>query len=137
MPFANAQALRFVQASGPHLDLVETAVARFNCEHPYLLFDKPTIPWIRDRANAHPKLIARLKASLCEQGSTSNHLEVRARIKRQSRRLIHTAFLALISDGKTKADALCATRYARHRMILAAPGPPEHDARTGDDTKPV
>jgi Heparinase II/III-like protein len=120
LPFDNAQALRFVQASGPHLNLVETAVARFNCEHPYLLFNKSTIPWIRDRANAHPKLIARLKASLCEQDSASNQQELRTRIKRQSRRLIHTAFLALISDGKTKADALCATRAALSRLSAEA-----------------
>src|SRR5207248_6820735 len=67
---------------------------------------------IRTRANSHSRLITRLKASLCEKGAGSTKQELRARIKRQGRCLIHTAFLALISDGETKADALYATRTA-------------------------
>ena len=91
---------------------METAVVRFNARHPYLLFDEHAIPWVRGRANSQSKLITRLKTSLSEVGSNSTKQELRARIKRQARCLIHTAFLALISDGETKADALYATRTA-------------------------
>jgi hypothetical protein len=91
---------------------VETAVVRFNARHPYLLFDEHAIPWVCGRANSQTKLITRLKTSLSEVGSRSTKQELRARIKRQARCLIHTAFLALISDGETKADALYATRTA-------------------------
>jgi Heparinase II/III-like protein len=112
LPLHSARSLRFVEASGPDLKFVETAVARFNARHPYLLFGERAISWIRERANSHSKLITRLKTSLCEEGPTSTKQEFRARIKRRGRCLIHTAFLALISDGETKADALQATRIA-------------------------
>ena len=112
MPPDNARSFRFVEASGPDLKFLETAVARFDATHPYLLFGERAISWIRGRANSHSKLITRLKASLCDKGPTSTKQELRARIKRQGRCLIHTAFLALISDGETKADALYATRTA-------------------------
>jgi hypothetical protein len=72
--------------------------------------------WIRGRANRHPELITRLKASLCEEGSTSAKQELRTGIKRQGRKLIHTAFLALIGDGEIKADALRATRAVLARL---------------------
>jgi hypothetical protein len=98
---------------------VETAVVRFNASHPYLLFGERAIPWIRQRANSHSKLIKRLKTSLDEVGSNSTKQELRASIKRQGRCLIHTAFLALISGGETKADALYATRTALAQLSAA------------------
>ncbi|MBV9377386.1 MAG: heparinase II/III family protein [Alphaproteobacteria bacterium] len=91
---------------------MKTAIARFTCTHPYLLFGEFAIPWIRDRANSNQKLIARLKASLEETALASHRQELRTRIKRHGRRLIHTAFLAAISSGETKAHALAATRAA-------------------------
>jgi len=91
---------------------VKTAVARFGSNHPYLLFGKFATSWIRDRANSHQKLVARLKASLDAAGTASLKSELRSRIKRQSRHLIHTAFLAVISDRETKVGALGATRAA-------------------------
>ena len=112
MPLDSPRFFRFDEASGPDLKFLETAVARFNARHPYLLFDERANSWLRERANSHSKLITRLIASLCEEGSASTKQELRARIKRQGRCLIHTAFLALISDGETKADALYATRTA-------------------------
>jgi len=89
---------------------VKIAIARFSSTHPYLLFDEFAIPWIRDRANSDQKLIALLKTSLDATGSGSRKQELRTRIKRRGRRLIHTAFLAAISSGETKADAVGATR---------------------------
>ena len=112
MPSDNARTFRFVEASGPDVKFLETAVVRFNARHPYLLFGERAISRIRARANSHSTLITRLKASLREQAPASTKQELRARIKRQGRCLIHTAFLALISDGETKADALYATRTA-------------------------
>jgi len=116
LPFDYARPSRFVEASSLDLSLVKTAVARFNSAHPYLLFDQSAISSIRDRANSHPNLIARLNTSLAEPDSASAGQELRTRIKRHSRRLIHTSFLALISDGLTKADALQATRTTLSRL---------------------
>ncbi len=112
MPLDSARSFRFVEASGPDLKFLETVVARFTARHPYLLFGECAISWIRARANGHSRVITRLKASLRETAPASTKQELRARIKRQGRCLIHTAFLALISDGDTKADALYATRTA-------------------------
>ena len=112
LPLGHARSFRFVEASGPDLKFLETAVSRFKGKHPYLLFGEGAISRIRTRANSHSRLITRLKASLCEKDAGSTKQELRARIKRQGRCLIHTAFLALISDGETKADALYATRTA-------------------------
>ena len=110
MPFDDVRPFRSVEASGPDLSFVKTAVAEFTSKHPYLLFGQSCIASIRDRANSHLKLVARLKTSLCEKEAASAIQELRSRIKRQGRCLIHTSFLALISDGITKADALQATR---------------------------
>jgi hypothetical protein len=112
LPLGNARSFRLVEAGGPDLKFLETAVARFNARHPYLLFGERAISWIRARANSHSTLATRLRASLREQPPASTKQEFRAKIKRQCRCLIHTAFLALISDGETKADALYATRKA-------------------------
>ncbi len=116
MPSDKARSFRFVEAREPDLTLVETAVSRFNARHPYLLFGQREMFWICERANSHPKLITRLKASLCEKGSLSAKQELRTGIKRQGRQLIHMAFLALIGDGETKADALHATRAVLARL---------------------
>ncbi len=119
MPFDNPRSVWFVEASGPDLNFIETAVARCNTNHPYLLFDARAISRIRERANRHPKLIARLKASLCDTECATSSQELRTRTKRQGRHLIHTAFLALISDCATKTDALHATRAALARLSTA------------------
>ena len=112
MPFDNARFLEAEEGNGPDFQPVEAAIAEFKSGHPYLLFDKRATSRIRQRANLNPKLLARLEASLHEKGSGSVKQELRTRIKRQARRLIHTSFLALISDGTTREDALQATRNA-------------------------
>jgi hypothetical protein len=116
LPFGSAQHLQQHNESGPDFRLVRAAIAAFGSSHPYLLFDKRATPRIRKRANRNPKLLARLEKSLREWRSASADEELRARIKRQARGLIHTAFLALISEGKTRADALHATRAALLRF---------------------
>jgi hypothetical protein len=112
LPLENARSGRLREASGPDLKLIETALAEFKSDHPYLLFNKPAIARIRARANSNPKLLVRLETSLSEDGSATANQELRTRIKRQSRRLIHTSFLALISHGAKRAEALHATRIA-------------------------
>ena len=112
MPFDSARFLEAEERDGPDFQPVEAAIAEFRSGHPYLLFDKRATSRIRQRANLNPKLLARLEASLHEKGSGSVKQELRTRIKRQARRLIHTSFLALISDGTTREDALQATRDA-------------------------
>jgi hypothetical protein len=117
LPFDNARSPKLDEASGPDLGLVEAAVAEFKSRHPYLLFDRRAIAHIRKRAIRHPKLLARLEKSLCSKSSSPVGLDVRTRIKRQSRRLLHTSFLALISDGTTREDALRAMRSALSEFV--------------------
>jgi hypothetical protein len=112
LPLNNARSLQFDETSGPDLRLVETTVAEFRPSHPYLLFDKRAIARIRKRAIKDRKLLARLEKSLREKSSAPLRQEVRARIKHQARRLIHTSFSALINDGSARQDALHATRSA-------------------------
>jgi hypothetical protein len=112
LPLDNVRSFDFGEARGPDLQLVETAVANFKSAHPYLLFDKRAIARIRKRAIANPKLLTRLTSSLRVGSSASPDEELRTRIKHQARRLIHTSFLALISDGPTREEALRATRRA-------------------------
>lgn len=120
MPLAHAWSPQIAETTGPDLNFVATAVARFNARHPYLLFGKRDISWIRQRANNHPRLISRLHASLSESGPVLASQEPRTRIKRQGRQLIHIAFLSLISDGAAKADALHATRVLLAELSAAA-----------------
>ena len=90
----------------------EITTAHFKSTHPYLLFHKPAIAGIRKRAISKPKLLRRLEASLSEQIVDGVDKELRSQIKRRSRRLIHVSFLALISDGGIRTEALSAARTA-------------------------
>ncbi len=110
--FDTARFLGADEGNGPDLGLVEAAIAEFESRHPYLLLDKRATTRVRKRANRNPKLLARLETSLREKSLAGAKQELRARIKRQARRLIHTSFFALISDGTTREDALHATRIA-------------------------
>jgi hypothetical protein len=112
LPLDHLRSLRASEASGPEIELLGSAVAEFRPAHPYLLFSKRSVASIRKRANNNPQLLLRLKKSLQEQNSASGGQEARAGMKRRSRRLIHTSFLALISDGPTKENALRVTRSA-------------------------
>jgi hypothetical protein len=76
---------------------------------------------IRERANRNPELLAQLKRSL--GGSNADHLngeqELRTAIKRRSRRLIHVAFLAMVSDGVGRVDALRVARAGLAEFAIA------------------
>src|SRR5262249_32467400 len=95
------------------------AIAESKPRHPYLLFDKRATIRIRNRANQNSKLLARLELSLRETRSATSEQDLRRRIKHRSRRLIHTAFLALISHGKKRESALHATRAALSEFTAA------------------
>jgi hypothetical protein len=117
LPFAIARSLPASEPNDADLDLVEITVAQFKATHPYLLFHKPAIPAIRKRARRNPKLLARLQTSLSEETSRVAEEELRSGIKRRSRRLIHVSFLALISNGAKRAEALAAARSALSKFI--------------------
>ena len=117
MPFVAARSLPSGEPNGADLDLLEVTVARFKATHPYLLFHKSAISSIRKRANRNPKLLARLETSLSEEASRADGEELRAGIKRRSRRLIHMSFLASISGGAKRAEALAGARTALSRFI--------------------
>jgi hypothetical protein len=112
LPFDNARYLEANEGSGPDFGSVEAAIAEFKSRHPYLLFDNRAMSRIRKRARRNPKLLARLETTLRETRSLWSEGELRSRIKRQARQLIHTSFLALISDGTARQEALRATRIA-------------------------
>ena len=102
----DAQAFRLSEPAGLDLGLVEAVPAQFRSRHPYLLFRQSEVRRIRQRANSNPKLMARLESALGAENSTPAEEELRTRIKRRSRRLIHLSFLALVGDGAKRATAL-------------------------------
>jgi Heparinase II/III-like protein len=115
----NARSVRSGEASGPDSRLIDNAIAAFRPQHPYLLFDKPAVARIRQRANKNPELLERLKNSLCEEKPDAGERELRTGIKRRSRRLIQTAFLAMISDGGVRLKALRAARTGLSEFAAA------------------
>ena len=116
MPFVAARSLPSGEPNGADLDLLEITVARFKATHPYLLFHKSAISSIRRRASRNVKLLARLETSLSEEASRADGEELRAGIKRRSRRLIHMSFLASISSGAKRAAALAGARATLSRF---------------------
>jgi Heparinase II/III-like protein len=116
LPLASARFLSPNEPSGVDLDLVETAIAQFNSRHPYLLFHKPAVAGIRKRASSDPRLLARLETALSAEASCKTGGELRSGIKRHSRRLIQLSFLALISDGVRRAQALSGARATLSRF---------------------
>jgi Heparinase II/III-like protein len=110
--FENARAFDDGGSSGPDFKSVETAVAGFNLGHPYLLCYESAITRIRRHSLGNIQLQLRLSKYLATSCPGASEQERRAVIKRQARRLINTAFLALIGDGPKKTEALQATRTA-------------------------
>jgi hypothetical protein len=119
LPFDKARYLEANEGIGPDLGSVGAAVAEFKAPHPYLLFDNRAISRIRKRSLRNPNLLARLKTTLQEADSLSSQPELRSQIKRQARQLIHTSFLALISEGTARQEALQATCVALSRFTTA------------------
>lgn len=112
MPVNNARATQLGDLDGPDIEEVGAAVAEFKSPHPYLLFDRRAIAPIRNRAVRDAHLLERLDQSLREAVPAGPEPDLRAGIKRRSRRLVHLAFLTLISSGTTRENALRATRRA-------------------------
>jgi Heparinase II/III-like protein len=110
-PIRPARSLLPLGADEPDFGTLDKAVTEFKSAHPYLLFHEPAAAAICKRAAKNSKLLYRLDQSLLEKSSADND-ELRHAIKRRSRRLIHIAFLTLISDGQKREDALRATREA-------------------------
>lgn len=119
MPFDDARRVQVEEASAFDPKLVEFAISEFKSSHPYLLFRERALGRIRKHAKANPKLFARLELSLREGNPRPDESDLRARIKRQSRHLIHTSFLAVIGEGSIRKAALCATRSALSELAAA------------------
>jgi Heparinase II/III-like protein len=117
LSFDRARSALLDEANGPDLRRVEIAAANFKSNHPYLLFHKPALSGIRKRANGNRALMLRLHSSLGEQKSVVPEEELRTTIKRRSRRLIHTSFLAMISNGAKRTAALEAARTELSRLM--------------------
>lgn len=111
MPLNTAR--NFAQTNdGPDFQGLSDAVAAFKSDRPYLLFGKPAIPRIRAHAAQNSKLLRRLDQAL-RQAAADPGVELRAKIKKRSRRLIQIAFLALITEGDAREEAL---REARDEL---------------------
>jgi Heparinase II/III-like protein len=119
LPFDNARTFNLQATTGPDITGLELAVARFNSPHPYLLFHPTGLPEIRRKAAANPQLRARTAKLLAEIPSTEARVDPRALIKRRARRLINTAFLAVIAEPPAAEAALAATRDALAQFAAA------------------
>jgi Heparinase II/III-like protein len=120
LPFDNARSLKLEEVDGPDLVLAETALARFNVRHPYLLFRQDALPRIRRLTSANPDLQARFAKLVSEIPTALAPQDRRAAIKRGARRLITTSFIALTAGGAVADAALAASRSALEGFVAAA-----------------
>jgi hypothetical protein len=110
LPFDVASAFERHEADRLDLGRVEVTAAQFAAAHPYLLFDRGAIDRIRQIAGNEPRLDARFAQSLCETSRPGAPTDVRTKVKERARRLITTAFVALIADDSRQEQALTASR---------------------------
>jgi hypothetical protein len=120
LPFDNARSHPLAEAEGPDVAAAETALARFDAHHPYLLFHQSALPRIRRLAADNPALQARFARLMSEVPAAPTPPEPRAAIKRRARRLITISFVALTADGATAEAALAAARSALDGFAAAA-----------------
>ena len=121
MPFDSVPALEVSQTKIATAKLVETAVAKFETGHPYLLFRKQRIGRIRKLAAGNSRLLARLKGSLRQTTlATASGQDPRTLIKHQARGLINISFMALVCEGAEAEDALQASRSVLRELSAAA-----------------
>jgi Heparinase II/III-like protein len=119
LPFDNARSLEFETTPGLDIGGLESAVARFDLAHPYLLFRPADLPEIRRRAAANPQLQLRAAKLLSEMSVPPAGAEPRTVIKRRARRLINTAFIALTAEPSSAEVSLAATRDALAELAAA------------------
>ena len=119
MPFDSARSLQRETADGPDFARAETAIEQFAARHPYLLFRRGALPGIRRSAAVNPQLQARVTQVLAEIPPAAAQ-DPRTALKRQARRLINIAFLALTTKGSSADAALAATRSALAEYVAAA-----------------
>jgi hypothetical protein len=110
LPFDSAPTLGVSRSNAPAHGRAEKAITEFKAGHPYLLFHKRQLCRIRKRAIESKRLILRLRRSLCQNSHALSCQDLRASIKYKARRLINTAFMALICAGHDKHDALQTAR---------------------------
>jgi Heparinase II/III-like protein len=120
LPFDFARTFGQDAADGLDIRCVEATVGQFASDHPYLLFDRAAIARIRQIAGTNPKLRARFARSLGESARRSGPRDVRSMVKERARRLITTAFVALIADDWRKEEALTASRSMLVELSSAA-----------------
>jgi Heparinase II/III-like protein len=120
LPFDTASTFERDDADRAEFGRVRPTVARFASEHPYLLFDRAAIRRIREIAGTEPKLQARFARSLAKTAQQSRPTDVRSMLKARARRLITTAFVALIADASRAKEALIASRDMLIELSSAA-----------------
>jgi Heparinase II/III-like protein len=118
LPFDLAPAFARSDADGCDVRLVEASVAQFAAEHPYLLFNKDAVDRIRQVAGGEPRLQARFARLFC--GQRDGPTDVRSKVKERARRLIMTAFVALVADGSRQEQALSASRSMLAELSASA-----------------
>jgi len=119
LPFDSARAPEVREPNRSTSKIVETAIAEFKSDHPYLLFHKPAVVRIRKLANSNPKLLARLENSLFQINPAPVGEEPRIAIKRLARRLINTSFMAMICNDSRANNALQASRTVLKELTSA------------------
>jgi hypothetical protein len=119
LPFDSAPSFEQVAKTAPVLAEVAAALARADFEHPYLLFRRDDLSDLRKRANKSAKLGRRFERALRELVSNGAS-DVRSEIKRRTRALLCTAFLAVTSESRAVRErALAATKDMLSRLASA------------------
>jgi Heparinase II/III-like protein len=110
VPFDFAGILGRDAAAGCDRQCVETTVAQFAADHPYLLLDRETLGRIRRIAGDDPRIETRFAQLLDADRGRDEAIDIRTTVKRRARRLVTTAFVALAGDVKRRNEALAISR---------------------------
>lgn len=86
------------------------AAARFAVDHPYLLFGRAALGRIRHFAGDDPRLAACFAQALAYGTGQEKATDIRTIVKRRARRLITTAFVAIVGNEERRDEAFTVSR---------------------------
>jgi hypothetical protein len=120
LAFDNALSTLPHETAGPDFDRLGVAVREFAAPHPYLLFRRSALARIRRSARSSGRLQARFEKCLRTAAPTIGSNPSRAEIKARARRLITTAFVALVATDARRDQGLATSLTALQEFVAAA-----------------
>jgi hypothetical protein len=120
LPFDLARTFESCDAERADFRRLDAAAANFASDHPYVLFHRAAIERLRRAATGNGKLWTRFARALRQPSPPTDLTDIREAVKGRARRLIVTAFVALVAEGWHRDEALLASRAALREVCSAA-----------------